>query len=157
MLPFPEDLYLKGLTFFLAHLEYLKSNNHSLYQLIIKNPQCFNEVICETSLSFLASEIENHPLNGKFDTCEKIWQTITTSRKKTEDLKDYVGIKFHHSTFDCKKDDELIQKMKHSFISIFRKILKNSYCLAPSFVKGNINFIPYIDTNFSVRQHFICW
>ena len=43
-----------------------------MYQNIIKNPQCFNEVIFETSLSFYSSQLEQHPLNNDYKTCKNI-------------------------------------------------------------------------------------
>ena len=71
-----EPLYVKGLSYYLLQLKYLKKDNYDNYILFINNPQCFNEVICESSLFHLSHKLSQHPENSNFDVCNKLWLTL---------------------------------------------------------------------------------
>ena len=107
-----------------------------MYQNIIKNPQCFNEVICETSLSFYSSQLEHHPLNNDYKTCKNIWKQTYVKRQKSELLRKFLNIKSYHSTLDCSSQTTEIKFVYDALVGIFRDISKDESCIYPKFKNG---------------------
>jgi len=103
-----DTAYIKPLLFFTLHLEYLKQYHPDIFNFIISNPQSFNECICETSLSFLSSQIEKHPQNANIITTQKLWSTIPNDRKKSNRLKKFVRDKTYQHKIDCESDTEIL-------------------------------------------------
>ena len=133
---FKEPIYKKGVSYFLMHLIYLQK--HYMYHNIINNPQCFNEVICETSLSFYASELEHHPLNNDFKTCKNVWKEFYIKRQKNEVLNKFLNIKSYHSTLDCATQTVEIKLIYDSLLGLFSDISNDRPCIYPQFKNGRL-------------------
>ena len=133
---FKEPIYKKGVSYFLLQLTHWKDYNIDIYKYITSNPQNFNEVICETSLSFYASQLANSPYNNDFNICKDLWKNTGVKRIHAQKLRTFLNIKGSHTSLDCKVQTTEVQLIKDGLSSILEDLVIDKACIYPYFKNG---------------------
>ena len=128
-----ENLNAIACSFWLTYIQYLENIDHPLWHVLLSNPQCFNEVICETSLSFLSSQMENHPQNGNFEVCDELWKRSSFDREKNNKLHKFLKIEKYHTVTDLINDKKEISLIQGSIPLLFDDIINNEKCIYPEY------------------------
>ena len=125
----------------LLSIEYWKTTIPILYDLLLKEFQCYNEVCCETSISFLASDLHQYPQMTDVSAIDKMWKLNGYNRSSRQILYSFLNISKGKTSINVTNDNKEVVLLYNTIHTLLESLDNDEKCLYPSFTNGNILFI----------------
>ena len=135
---FSDNSYASACLHQLISIEYWKTNIPILYDLLLKEFQCFNEVSCETSISFLASDLHQYPQMTDVSSIDKMWKLNGYNRSSRQLLYSFLNLSKPKTRICIQNDQKEVVLLYNTIHTLLESLDNNEKCLYPSFTNGNM-------------------